>query len=128
LKIGQLSKATGISTRSIRHYEKKNLIKASRLDNDYREFEKTSIERIKLIQMYLGLGMSTDEISEIFQGHNEVSYDDRDEFCVEMLEAYEEKRDRVVKQIQALTTIQNRLEQQIKHMNQQRDLMEIPHN
>ncbi|GGD78966.1 MerR family DNA-binding transcriptional regulator [Paenibacillus nasutitermitis] len=43
MKISQLLKATGASARSIRYYEKKNLLAARRLDNDYREFDEADI-------------------------------------------------------------------------------------
>ena len=117
MKISQLSKATGVSTRSIRYYEKKKLLSARRLDNDYREFDEADIKRINTIQIYLELGMSTNEILEILKCHDEYdSYADSDGFCEEMLEAYEEKRKEIVQQIQTLTSVQHRLDQRIEQM------------
>lgn len=84
MKISELSKITGASIRSIRHYEKKNLITASRLDNGYRKFDELAIERIKTIQIYLGLGLTTDQIEEVFSCHDSKYEEEYDEFCEEM--------------------------------------------
>ncbi|GGD80763.1 MerR family transcriptional regulator [Paenibacillus nasutitermitis] len=124
MKISQLSKATGVSARSIRYYEKKKLLTARRLDNDYREFDDADVKRIKTIQIYLELGMSTKEIVEILNCHDD--YDastDSDGFCEEMLEAYVEKRVEIFQQIQSLTAVQQRLDQRIEQMRVQRALM-----
>ncbi len=59
MKISQLSKATGVSPRSIRHYEKKRLLTANRLENDYREFDESAVECVKTTQIFLRLGLST---------------------------------------------------------------------
>lgn len=54
MKISQLAKLTGISARSVRHYEEKGLISVSRLDNNYREFDDSVVEIINTIRLYLG--------------------------------------------------------------------------
>ncbi|TDG00222.1 MerR family transcriptional regulator [Paenibacillus piri] len=121
MKISQLAKATGVSTRSIRHYEKKRLLDTKRLENNYREFEESAIERVKTIQIYLGLGMTTDEILEILLCHDAyVDVAGTDEFCEDMLDAYEQKRDEIVKQIRALAAVQQRLDQRIEQMKERR--------
>jgi MerR family Zn(II)-responsive transcriptional regulator of zntA len=122
LKISQLSKITGASTRSMRHYEKKKLITAVRLENDYRVFDESAIERIRIIQLYLGLGLTTEQIEAILKG--EVSGPDDYEFCKEMLEIYQEKLDHTNRQIQALEVVKHRLEKQIASMTEKRRLKE----
>lgn len=120
MKISQLSKATGVSARSIRYYEKKRLLTARRLDNDYREFDEADVKRIKTIQIYLELGMSTKDILEILKCHDNYDAYDSDEFCEEMLEAYEEKHAEIVHQIQTMTTVQQKLEQRMEQMRVRR--------
>ncbi|OZB93565.1 MerR family transcriptional regulator [Paenibacillus sp. XY044] len=125
MKIGQLSKATGVSPRSIRYYEKKKLLTAKRLDNEYREFDEVDIKRIRTIQIYLELGMSTKEILEILKCHDDINaYTDSDGFCEEMLEAYEDKREEISGQIQSLMAVQQRLDQRIEQMREQRVLVD----
>lgn len=59
MNIGQLSRMTGASVRSIRHYDKKGLLDAKRLNNGYRDFDETAIDRIQTIQLYLGSAVFT---------------------------------------------------------------------
>lgn len=118
MKIGELSQKTGVSARSIRHYEKKNIIKSVRLDNGYREFDESAVERIRIIQLYLGLGLTTEQIENILgcEDAGPVEYS----FCQEMLELYQEKIDQVDKQISALETVKLGLGRQIEQMKERR--------
>lgn len=116
MKISQLAKTTGVSARSIRHYEKKNLISAARLGNDYRDFDESVINRIKTIQLYLGLGLTTEQIADIFNCEN--NNPEMDEYCEEMLENYENKLDEVNRQMNALATVQLRLEKKIHQIKE----------
>ncbi|WP_169083991.1 MerR family transcriptional regulator [Paenibacillus sp. PL91] len=111
MKISELSRITGVSTRSIRHYEKKKIVTAVRLENDYREFDYSAVKRIRTIQLYLGLGLTTEQIEEILkcEDNGPSEY----EFCEEMLETYQEKLDQINRQINALAVVKNRLENQI---------------
>ncbi len=65
MRIGELSKETGVSERSLRHYEEKGLLPSNRLTNGYRDFDKSAIEKVELIQMYLQLGLNLEETARI---------------------------------------------------------------
>lgn len=119
LKISELSKITGASIRSIRHYEKKNLITASRLNNGYRKFDESAIERIKTIQIYLGLGLTTEQIEEIFSCHDSKYVEEYDELCEEMASVYKEKLVEINRKINTLAIVKHRLEKQIKQFKEQ---------
>lgn len=112
MRISELSKITGASARSIRHYEKKNLLSSVRLENDYRVFDPSAIERIRIIQLYLGLGLTTEQIEEILQCED--NGPDDYAFCPEMLGMYQEKLDQVNRQIEAMEVLKARLERQIQ--------------
>jgi len=118
LKISELSKKTGASIRSIRHYEKKNLITAVRLENGYREFDESAIKRIRIIQLYLGLGLTTEQIEEILKCED--NGPEEYEFCEEMLETYQVKLDQINRQISVLDVVKYRLEKQIMQMTDKR--------
>lgn len=122
MRISELSKITGASVRSIRHYEKKNLLSSVRLENDYRVFDESAIRRIRIIQLYLGLGLTTEQIEEILRGED--SAPDDYAFCTEMLDMYQEKLDQVNRQLHALGALKARLENQIQHMVEQRESRE----
>jgi DNA-binding transcriptional MerR regulator len=48
----------------MRYYEEKNLITPISLENGYRKYNNLSLERVKTIQFYIGLGLSTDQIED----------------------------------------------------------------
>ncbi|MGY4691707.1 MerR family transcriptional regulator [Salibacterium sp. K-3] len=120
MKISELSKETGASVRSIRHYEKKNLIISERLDNGYRDFDKSAISLIKTIQLYLGLGLTTDQIEEILHCQRNNQQPEMDNLCDDLLETYEQKLDEVNHQMETLATVKQRLEKQIGHFKERK--------
>jgi DNA-binding transcriptional MerR regulator len=122
LKIGKLSKITGVSARSIRHYEEKGLIKTSRQENNnYREFDEKVIESINTIQLYLGLGLTTDQIRDIiFCQYPELQeHKEKGVFCEELLLMYKSKMHKINQQIAALTEAKLNLSAKIKQMEEE---------
>ena len=87
---------------------KKNLITAVRLENGYREFDESAIKRIRIIQLYLGLGLTTEQIEEILKCED--NGPEEYEFCEEMLETYQVKLDQINRQISVLDVVKYRLE------------------
>ena len=65
--IRELSCKTDASVRSLRYYETKKMLVSKRLENGYREYDDTAIERVKTIQLYLSLGLNTDAIAQIIE-------------------------------------------------------------
>lgn len=65
MNIGELARQTGVSMRSLRYYETKQLLSPQRGENGYRTYDRTAIERVRVIQFYLGLGLSTHEIFDV---------------------------------------------------------------
>lgn len=64
--IGKLSLMTGISTRSIRHYDKLGLLPCNTLsESNYRLFGEYELKRLKQILLLKSLGFSLQEILEI---------------------------------------------------------------
>ena len=43
MRIGELSKATGASTRALRYYEQQGLLSSNRRSNGYREFTASAV-------------------------------------------------------------------------------------
>ncbi|GAE28693.1 MerR family transcriptional regulator [Alkalihalobacillus hemicellulosilyticus] len=115
MKISQLSNKTGASVRSIRYYEKKQLLSSKRLHNGYRVFDESSIERIKTIQLYLGLGLTTEQIENILICmDNNPDYQLNQEFlCEDMIKIYEQKLSEVNEHMDSLFNLKQGLERQI---------------
>lgn len=65
MNIGELARQTGVSVRSLRYYETKQLLSSQQGENGYRSYESTAIERVRTIQFYLGLGLTTNEIFDV---------------------------------------------------------------
>jgi len=111
VQIKELSCKTGASVRSIRYYETKKLINASRLKNGYRDYADSAVERVKTIQLYLSLGLNTDDIAQIIECPT--SSKDRP-LCEVAYELYKAKLEEVNKQIEILRNVQVRLEERMR--------------
>jgi DNA-binding transcriptional MerR regulator len=110
--IRELSRRTGASIRSIRHYESKKLLDTKRLVNGYREYDDEAIAKVKTIQLYLSLGLSTDNIAQIIDCPT-LPQNDRP-LCKEAYQLYQAKLDAVNKQLEILRSIQLRLQERMK--------------
>lgn len=66
LKIGEVSKHSGIGIEALRFYEKSGLLdKAERTDSGYRMYDATVLERLTFIKQAQVLGFSLEEIKRI---------------------------------------------------------------
>lgn len=109
MKIGELSRRTKVSIRSLRYYEQQGLIAPDRRENGYREYNPFSVEQVETIKFYLDLGMTTAEISGFLQ----CVLKNKEAFCNEIMPIYQKKLDDVNRQIELLTRIKTNLEQRI---------------
>jgi len=62
MKIGELAEASGVSVRSIRHYDQHGMLASSRSGNGYRAFQPVSVNQVKQIQRLIAAGFSLEEI------------------------------------------------------------------
>lgn len=66
MNIGQASRASGVSERMIRHYEKIGLVPPpARRDSGYRDYDDADVHRLRFIANARDLGFSTAEISAL---------------------------------------------------------------
>ena len=65
--IGELAKATGVSTDTLRHYERKGVLHSERSSNGYRMYRENALERVRMIRQALAVGFTLDELSTIFK-------------------------------------------------------------
>lgn len=66
MNIGEASKASGVSERMIRHYEKIGLVPpAARRDSGYRDYSDTDVHRLRFIANARDLGFGTEEITAL---------------------------------------------------------------
>jgi DNA-binding transcriptional MerR regulator len=115
MRIHELARRTGVSIRSLRYYEQKQLIASRRLDNGYRDFDETAIERVRTIQLYFGLGLITDQIEQIINCQGKHAIPQKHPLCEEVLALYEEKLQVIEEQITTLGAVRSRLHERIAH-------------
>ncbi|MFJ8355522.1 MerR family transcriptional regulator [Bacillus paramycoides] len=120
MRIGELSKETGVSERSLRHYEEKGLLPSNRLENGYRDFDKSAIEKVALIQMYLQLGLNLEETARMLRCL-EIEPHLYENPCSSILTLYEDKLCEVTKQIELLSSIQANLQKHISLLKQAKE-------
>lgn len=65
MRIGELSRRTGASERSLRHYERLGLLRPARAANGYRCFALDDVKRVQHIRLLLDTGFSLREITEM---------------------------------------------------------------
>ena len=106
MNISELAKKTGTSLRSLRYYEEKQLLKPTRSENGYRQYSEIDIEQIRMIQLYLGMGLKTNEIADLFH----CSWDENKLACIKNgIEKGEEKLREIREQIQILRKAESQL-------------------
>ncbi|MFF7728354.1 MerR family transcriptional regulator [Streptomyces sp. NPDC008001] len=65
MRIGELSRLTGASPRSLRYYEQQGLLHAERDLNGYRSYPPTAAETVSRIRELLATGLNTETIREL---------------------------------------------------------------
>ncbi|WP_327351874.1 MerR family transcriptional regulator [Streptomyces sp. NBC_01304] len=65
MRIGELSRRTGVNAHQLRYYEAQGLLPADRRANGYREFDEGALLRVKQIRHLLGAGLSSEDIAYV---------------------------------------------------------------
>jgi DNA-binding transcriptional MerR regulator len=65
MKIGELSRRTGVPTRMLRYYEEQDLLHPERAGNGYRRYSVSAVYRVQQIRGLLDSGLTTEIIRKI---------------------------------------------------------------
>ncbi len=65
VRIGNLSRRTGVSQRLLRYYEEQGLLKPRRRSSGYREYDEEDVRTVRSIRTLLGAGLGTRTIAEL---------------------------------------------------------------
>lgn len=65
MRIGELARRTGVSTRALRYYEEQNLLTAQRSNTGQRHYPETAVARILLVRELFTAGLSSKIIAEL---------------------------------------------------------------
>lgn len=66
--IKEAAQISGVTIRTLHHYDQIGLLKVNKSDNGYRYYTNEDIENIKIIRYYRFLGFSLDKIRKIMNG------------------------------------------------------------
>ncbi|MGF1600941.1 MAG: heavy metal-responsive transcriptional regulator [Chloroflexi bacterium AL-N5] len=71
LKIGEVSKQTGIAVGALRYYESLGLLQSDRGDNGYRYYPEEAVQQVQFIKKAQALGFSLEDIHEVLHVHQQ---------------------------------------------------------
>jgi DNA-binding transcriptional MerR regulator len=111
MKVGEVAERTGVSVRSIRHYERAGLLTATRKPNGYREFDGTAVERVRAIRHLLETGFTVEEVLSLSGCLMGAAPDTN---CGERtLALYRDKVAKIEQQMRTLQQLKQRIEERI---------------
>jgi DNA-binding transcriptional MerR regulator len=68
---GELARLAGVSSDTLRHYERKGVLPlARRLNNGYRKYPADSIHRVRLIRRALAVGFTLDDLAQFLRARD----------------------------------------------------------
>jgi DNA-binding transcriptional MerR regulator len=102
---GELARLAGVSTDTLRHYERKGVLPtARRLHNGYRKYASDSLDRVRLIRRALAVGFTLDELARFLKAR------DRGQApCREVRALAEEKLSEVENRLSELLAVRGEL-------------------
>ncbi|MFF9555957.1 MerR family transcriptional regulator [Streptomyces albus] len=65
MKIGELSRRTGVSVRSLRYYEQRHMLASERTAGGHREYPEAAVDRVILIQQLFAAGLCGEKIASL---------------------------------------------------------------
>ena len=108
MTVSQVSKSLGISTRMLRYYEKAGLISSSRREGySYRIYDDKAVSRIKQILLLRKLRIPVRQIEIILHNNNAIA----------AIEIFQQNMDELDKEITALSTIRDILNQFVDELS-----------
>ena len=110
VKIGEASRASGVSARSLRFYEDEGLIVPGRRGNGYRDYCRSTIDRVLVIRALLESGLPVRLIKEGLPHLGDGPDAGADRLCSEFLDEVQSYRDRLAARIAALSAQQRALD------------------
>jgi DNA-binding transcriptional MerR regulator len=72
LRSGELAKLTGVSTDTLRHYERMRVLtRPPRTSAGYRQYPPEAVDRVRLVRRAIAIGFSLDELARILHVRNQ---------------------------------------------------------
>ncbi|MGW0769231.1 MerR family transcriptional regulator [Streptomyces sp. NPDC002676] len=110
MKISEASRVSGVSARSLRHYEDEGLIVPGRCSNGFRDYCQSTIDRVFVIRSLLESGLPVRLIREVLPHLTDGPDAGTDAVCAEFLHEVQSHRDRLAARIAILSNQQAALD------------------
>jgi DNA-binding transcriptional MerR regulator len=104
LRSKEFALLAGVSTDTLRHYERKNLLKPGRSRNGYREYTMHMLERVRLIRRAISVGFTIEELQAILKAR-----DKGDAPCLQVYKLAQAKLAEVEEQLRELENVRDDL-------------------
>jgi DNA-binding transcriptional MerR regulator len=109
MKIGELSRRTGVSVRALRYYEEQELLRPERRPSGYREYGERDVALVARIQTLISAGLTTTVIAPVLHCFSDGGAGNTPiPTCAEMVGELTEARDRLLgrmKEMEASCTL-----------------------
>jgi DNA-binding transcriptional MerR regulator len=110
VKIGEAARATGASARSLRFYEDEGLIVPGRCSNGYRDYCRSTVDRVIAVRSLLESGLPVRMIRELLPEPADGREATADQLQSEFLDEVQAYRDRLAARIAVLDTQKSALD------------------
>lgn len=65
MRIGDVARGAGVSTRALRYYEEQGLLSSERSPGGQRTYPESAVERVRLIQQFFAAGLPSRTVSQL---------------------------------------------------------------
>ena len=110
MKIGSLSRRTGVSERSLRYYEEQGLLVSARTPGGHRTYPETAVDRVIRIQELYAAGLNSAKIFEILPCMRDSDGRPNERATSQLAEQLVAERDRIERQIVEMQRIRDVLD------------------
>ncbi|MEU9559268.1 MerR family transcriptional regulator [Streptomyces fumanus] len=110
MRIGELARATGTTTRALRYYEEHGLLHPERSSNGYRSYPPDAVKVVENIRLLLAAGLTTEDLL-LLGGclRDEVIGDHRCDDPAAKIEVFEQRLAVIQRRIDDLTAVREQL-------------------
>lgn len=107
LRIGEVAERMGVSTQTIRYYERRGLLqRPQRSASGYRQYDRSTLDRLRFVRRAQRLGFSLAEIGELLELHAR-----RDDQCADVRTQIDIKLDDVESRLRDLQRMRAALQE-----------------
>ena len=112
MNIGEVSRAIGLSAKTIRYYEDIGLVRPARGLNGYRNFDKRDAHKLAFLRRSRSLGFSIDDCRTLLS-----LYEDRDRASASVKAVATEHLERITQKVEELQELKSILEDLVTRCN-----------